>query len=131
MNTLTSKLVLSAVGFGLTLLSGVLLSSLGRPLNSLVFALHKLIAVGTLILVGLNIFNLIRAVDVRAFYLVVIVLTGLLFLALVVSGALLSFERPLPLVALRVHQVVPALALAAAALSLALLVNGRAVEVLQ
>lgn len=129
MNTLTSKLVLSAIGFGLTLLSGIVLSNLGRPLNSLVFALHKLIAVATLILIGLNIFNLIRAVDVRAFYLVLVALTGLLFLALVVSGAFLSFERPLPQLALRVHQIAPLLALAAAGLSLTLLVSHR-VEVL-
>jgi hypothetical protein len=130
MNTLTSKLVLSAIGFGLTLLSGLVLSNLGRPLNSLVFTLHKLIAVATLILIGLNMFNLIRAVDVRAFYLVLVALTGLLFLALVVSGAFLSFERPLPQLALRVHQIAPLLALAAAGLSLILLVSHR-VEVLQ
>ena len=50
---------------------------------------------------------------------------GLLLLALVVSGSLLSFDKLVLPITLRVHQIVPLLALAFSALSIYLLANGR------
>ena len=130
MNTLTntfnsSKLIYCGLGLALTLLSGFILSKLGRPLNSAVFGAHKIIAVGTIVLIGLNIRDLARIVGLQTVHPALIWGTGLLLLALVVSGSLLSFDKLVLPITLRVHQIVPLLALAFSALSIYLLANGR------
>ena len=122
---LSSKVAYAGIGFLLTLISGVVLSKMGRPLNSAVFGAHKIIAVGTIVLIGLNIRDLARVVGLQAVHPELIWGTGLLLLALVVSGSLLSFDKLVLPITLRVHQIVPLLALAFSALSIYLLANGR------
>ena len=122
---LSSKVAYAGIGFLLTLISGVVLSKMGRPLNSAVFGAHKIIAVGTIVLIGLNIRDLARIVGLQTVHPALIWGTGLLLLALVVSGSLLSFDKLVLPLTLRVHQIVPLLALAFSALSIYLLANGR------
>ena len=124
-NLITSRVVYFVIAIVLTLISGTLLSFLGRPLNSLVFTIHKLSAVAAIILIGLSARNLIKIGDVHMLYLFVTALAGLLLLALVISGALLSFERPVPQLPLRIHQLLPVLALAASILSIYLFASNR------
>ncbi len=130
MSTLTNtfaspKIIYCGLGFVLTLISGIALSHFGRPLNSAIFALHKLSAVGTIILLGMNIRTFYRMVDVQTLNLILIVFTGLLLLALVVSGSLLSFDKLAVPVTLRIHQIVPLLAVAFSALTVYLLVGNK------
>ena len=122
---LSSKVIYAGIGFLLTLISGVVLSKMGRPLNSAVFGAHKIIAVGTIVLIGLNIRDLAQVVGLQAVHPALIWGTGLLLLALVVSGSLLSFDKLVLPITLRVHQIVPLLALAFSALSIYFLANGR------
>ena len=122
---LSSKVAYAGIGFLLTLISGVVLSKMGRPLNSAVFGAHKIIAVGTIVLIGLNIRDLAQVVGLQAVHPALIWGTGLLLLVLVVSGSLLSFDKLVLPLTLRVHQIVPLLALAFSALSIYLLANGR------
>jgi len=122
---LSSKIIYSGLTFVVAVASGVILSSLGRPLNSAVFGLHKIIAVATIILLGLGLRTMLKSVDVKALCLVFIAISGLLFLGLVVSGALMSFERPFPAIILQIHSVLPFLTLAASAMSVYLLVGSR------
>ncbi|MCA9874206.1 MAG: hypothetical protein KC441_11145 [Anaerolineales bacterium] len=130
MNTLTntfnsSKLIYCGLGLALTLLSGFILSKLGRPLNSAIFTVHKLIAVGTVILIGVSIREWVKAVDVSAFFPVIVGVTGLLFLALVVSGALLSFDKLAVPPILTIHQIVPLLAVAFTMITVCLLAGNK------
>jgi hypothetical protein len=130
MNTLTntfasSKIMYCGLGFVLTLISGIILSKSGRPLNSAIFTVHKLIAVGTVILIGVSIRDLYKAVDVSALYLFISAITGLFFLALVVSGALLSFDKLAVLPVLRIHQIAPLLSLVFATITVYLLVGNK------
>ena len=122
---LSSKVIYAGVGFLLTLISGVVLSKMGRPLNSAVFGAHKIIAVGTIVLIGLNIRDLAQVVGLQTVHPAIIWGTGLLLLALVVSGSLLSFDKLVLPITLRVHQIVPLLALACSAMSIYFLANGR------
>ena len=109
---LSSKVAYAGIGFLLTLISGVVLSKMGRPLNSAVFGAHKIIAVGTIVLIGLNIRDLAQVVGLQAVHPALIWGTGFLLLALVVSGSLLSFDKLVLPITLHVHQIVPLLALA-------------------
>ena len=121
--------------FVVTVLSGILLSHLGQPYNSLVFTIHKLIAVATLILVARYVYKLNQAVDVSSFIGPgALLVTGLLFVALIISGALLSLEggallslqAPLLQTIHTIHQVTPMLALISAGLTVYLLAAVRA-----
>lgn len=115
----------------LTVISGVLLSNAGKPYSTGIFTIHKLIAVGTIILIGMSIYKQYKAVGFHTLYLVAFAFTGVFFLTLLVSGALLSLvdgeilsldELVLNAV-LRTHQIVPLLVLAASMLSLYLLIR--------
>ncbi|RPI31180.1 MAG: hypothetical protein EHM70_12090 [Chloroflexota bacterium] len=126
MSTIVSKPVVAGLLLLFTLISGVWLSHSGKPLNMVVFTIHKLIAMATVIVIAANIYPLYRALDVRTFLEpVVIAVTGLLFLALFISGALLSRGNPLPEAILRIHQVAPLLALAFSTMSIYLLVSSK------
>jgi hypothetical protein len=60
------------------------------------------------------------------FELVLAVLTGILFLALIATGAFLTREEmQLPGVVLKIHQVAPLLALAFSAMTITLLVSSK------
>ncbi|MHB8134941.1 MAG: hypothetical protein ACYDH1_12055 [Anaerolineaceae bacterium] len=126
MEAITTKLVAAGLLFLFTILSGVWLSSSGRPLNSMIFIIHKLIALATIILVAMSVYNLFKTLDLRTFIeLAVIIFTGLIFLALTITGALLSRNIPLPEATLRVHQLAPLLALVSSTITICLLVSGK------
>ena len=125
MHTTVPKTLMIGIGLLLTLVSGVILSKTGRPLNSLLFTLHKLISVGTVILIGTHLYNIAKPVGLAGPIFALVVITGLLFLALIVSGGFLSFDKPAPVAFLRVHQVVPLLAAAASAISIFLLTGNK------
>lgn len=78
------------------------------------------------IVIGVNVYRLQQAMDTRTFVeLALIAVTGLLFFALIISGALLSLDITLPAAILRVHQVAPLLALMGTTATIYLLADGR------
>ena len=126
MNTIISRFVIAGVLFLFTLISGVWLSHSGKPLNMAIVTVHKLIALATVIVISVNIYHLYRALEFRTFIeLVVIAVTGLLIIALFISGAFLSLGKPLPEAILRIHQLAPMLALASLAMTIYLLVSSK------
>ena len=90
-------------------LSGLWLSVSGRPLNSLIFTAHKLLGLGTAILLVVMIYHTHQQSGLSTPQLAFSALTGVLFLSTVIAGSFLSFERPTPAIVLWLHQVVPAL----------------------
>ncbi len=124
MNYPTSKMIFCGLLFLFTAISGIWLSHTGKPLNGVIFTIHKLIALSTVIVIGINVTQLYSSLDIRSLLrLLVIAVTGLLFLALIVSGALLSLAKPAPEAILRIHQVVTLLALSASAVTVSLLIR--------
>lgn len=134
MNAFFSGVGGSALLFAIALVSGVWLSHSGYPYPSLVFTVHKLIAVGTVFVVVRNIYRVQQAAPLRAFVGPgALLITGLLFIALIVSGGLLSLQsggllnlpRPLHESVHLVHRVSPLLALMAAGFTFWLLPGAR------
>jgi hypothetical protein len=126
MNASISRTILCGSLFFFTLLSGVWLSHSGRPINGVIFTIHKLIALATVIAIGVIVYRLHQAGDIRAIVrLTAIFVTGILFLGLFVTGALLSRGMPLPQAILRIHQVAPLLALASSAVTVYLVAGGQ------
>jgi len=127
METITTKLVAAGILFLFTLISGMIVSHASRPLNVGLVTIHKLIAVGTVVLIAMSVNQLYKTVDGNILIeMSVMVISGILFLALIATGALLTREEmQLPEVVLKIHQVAPLLAMASSAITIYLLVRGR------
>ena len=127
MGTITSKLVVAGILFLFTLISGVIVSHSNRPLNIGLVSLHKLIAAGTVVLIGMAVNQLYKTVDSQAIVEIgLMVISALLFLALIATGALLTREEiQLPDLVLNIHKVAPLLALISSTLTIFLLARGQ------
>ena len=116
---------LRVVGTGLfflfILLSGFVLSKYGRPLNTIVFAIHKLVSVAMVVFLVRTFLQVNQAVDLGATQITAFVVTGLIFLSTVVAGSLLSFDKPMPAAVLTMHQITPFLTILSTAVTLYLL----------
>jgi hypothetical protein len=124
METIPTKLIVAGVLAVLTLITGVVLSNAGRPLNSALFNIHKIISVVMIILVIIGVIQLHKVAEAKAMLeLGMIILTIVFFVALVATGGMLSFEREWPAVVLKVHQVLPLVSIASASLSTYLLIR--------
>jgi hypothetical protein len=127
MDTITTKLVIAGILFLFTLISGSIVSRSGRPLGVGLVTIHKLIAVGTVVLIGLAVNQLYKTGDGKLLIEIsVMVISAILFLALIATGALLTREEmQLPEVVLKVHQIVPLLALVSSTITVYLLVRSN------
>jgi len=127
MEAISTKLIAAGILFLLTLISGAIVSHSGRPLSIGLVTVHKLIAVGGMVLAGMAVNQLYKTADGKLLIeLSVIVLSGILFLALIATGALLTREEmQLPEFVLKIHQAAPLLALASSTASIYLLIRGN------
>jgi hypothetical protein len=126
-DTITSKLIAAGILFLFTLISGVILHHSSRPLNIGLVTLHKLIAVGTAVLVGMAVNQLYKSVDGKVFIEIgLMVISAILLLALIATGAFLTREEmQLPEFVLNIHKVAPLLALISSTLTIFLLSRGQ------
>lgn len=125
-NMNTTRMIIGGILLAAMPLSGLWVSNNGRPLNSAVYNVHKITSVVTIVLIGITIYNLNKTVTIEGLPLIFTVATGLLFLALIATAGFLSFERPLPAYILMIHRIAPLLAIASSAITIYLLVNGKA-----
>ena len=119
------RILVSGLLFLFTLGSGVWLSHSGKPLNTLIFTIHKLIALAAVIFTATVIYDLLKNVAIRVDLLTLMIITGLLVLALFISGALLSLGRPLNDAILTTHKVIPFLTAISTAATIYLLSGSR------
>lgn len=118
MNASVSRIVVVAVLFLLALAFGLWLSHAGKPYSSLLFNIHKLIALGAVIVTAITVYQARAAVTIGSVTLIAVAATGVLCVALFVSGALLSIGRPDAAAILIVHRVAPWLMMITVALTL-------------
>jgi len=87
---IVTRLLNPTLGFLVTVAFGFLLSRLGKPYHGLSFNIHKLIALATVILAGLAVYQGLKDMDVAGLILLLLVLASLSVIALFASGALMS-----------------------------------------
>lgn len=110
--------------FLLTLISGLLLRRMGRPHNVLISTVHKLVALGALVLLILTAFQVNRAAGLGGLQMAVVAAAVLFFLGAIAGGGwLMIVEGPAPPIARRLHQILPVLTVLSSAGSLALLLG--------
>ena len=125
MRTIELRIVATGLLFLFTLVSGIWLSNSGKPLNTAIFTVHKLIALATVIFTAIVIRNLLKNIPVQVVIVSLIVLTGLFALALFVTGALLSLGKPVNAVILTIHAVTPFLLVISTAVTIYLLSSSK------
>lgn len=122
-STISLRIVVIGLLFLFTIVTGVWLSNSGKPLNTIIFTIHKLIALATVIFTAIVIHNLLNKVGIENGILILFMVTGLFVLTLFISGALLSFGKPVNNILLTIHKVIPILTVIFTAVIIYLLVK--------
>jgi hypothetical protein len=111
-----------AVVFGallvVTVVSGLVLTGLGRPLNTALSTAHKLTAVAATVLAVLAVVAMNKAGGIGPVELALAIAAGVGLLALLASGAFLMQERPVSTALKAVHAAAPFLTAVAAGILL-------------
>lgn len=118
MSTNQMRIAFTAGFFLCIFIFGYWLSRSGKPYNQVLFTAHKLIALGLLIYLAVTVYGVHRVTPFTPGQVLLLVLTGVCFLALFISGALVSLDKVMPVIVLRLHQVSPYLALLSTSVSL-------------
>jgi hypothetical protein len=123
------SIILKIVGTGLlflfTIVTGIWLSNSGKPLNTLIFTVHKLLALASVIFTIISVYNLLKLTEIKVVILALIIVTGLFVLALFISGALLSLGKsPFSLIK-SVHNVASILAVVTTTIMIYLLISKK------
>ena len=121
MDTSGVRILGAVIGCLVIFASGYWLTRSGKPYNGLLFNVHKLVALAAVVLFVVMLVRAGRAAALSAGEVVAGVVTGLFFVGLFVTGALVSIEKPMPTIVATIHHVLPYLALASTAGTLYLL----------
>ena len=116
-----SKFLFAGLFFVFILLSGYWLSRTGKPINTVILTIHKLISLGAGVFLGITIYRIHQVTPLSPFEMAVVAVTLLFFIAMVATGGLLSTAKPMPGVILKVHQLMPYLVIISAFVSLYLI----------
>lgn len=105
---MATKWIVPAAGLLLTIGLGFWLSRLGKPYNAALFNVHKLVALGVVVLSGLEAVRLLRAGSPDGLLIAALGIAGLAVIGLFVSGALMSTGKLDYTLLLTVHRIAPA-----------------------
>ncbi len=115
---------MTGLAFLLTLAFGFWLSRVGRPYNGALFNLHKLLALGAVVVAGIQIAGMLKSAGALAPTIALLAAGGAGVIALFATGALMSLNNPNYALLLNIHRVAPVLVVIALALA-AWLLAGR------
>ena len=103
--------------------SGIWLRISGKPYSTVKLTLHKFIALGTFIYLILAVYRMHQAASLSAGQLGASITSGVLFVATIITGGLVSVEKEMPASVLILHKISPYLTLLVSALALFLLIR--------
>ncbi len=104
-----SRYLISGILFALIIIMGFVTKSVGRPLNTAVFTVHKLMALAFIIYTVINFIGLLKNSQANALMWVMMSVSGLLAITLFATGAILSFEKPAEKIIHILHNISPIL----------------------
>lgn len=116
-----SRILTIAILFGLIFGSGFWLSRAGKPHNTLILTVHKLISVVAMVLLYLALGEVYRSAPAATGVLVSSIAAGVFFLASIITGGVVSATQAPSPVMTALHKYLPYLTLLATAATLYLL----------
>ena len=125
MRTIEVRIIINAILVLITIISGIWLSRLGRPLNTPLFTVHKIIAILAIVLTVIIIYQLQKNIDLTNTVLVLIIVSAVFFILAFVTGALLSFDKFAVGIIRMIHKVTPLFVIVFTGLTIYFLVRGR------
>jgi len=84
------KFILAVILFVITIIFGIWLHNSGKPFNTLLFTIHKLTALATVIFGSMLLYNKLKLTKQFGVIPVLVIIIGGALLSLIVSGAVLS-----------------------------------------
>lgn len=87
---LKSMIVFDAVLLAITVILGIVLASSGKPYSVAIFTVHKLTALGSVVLTSILFYNLFKNTSSSGLCIFIIAITGVSVIALFISGAFMS-----------------------------------------
>jgi hypothetical protein len=122
--SITHLRILGAVLFLVAIfVSGFWLRGTGKPYNSALLNVHKLIALAAAVLFVITVIQINKASGLSGIELAATIVTGILLLGAIISGSLSSI-RTMPIVVVRIHQITLSLATVFTAITLYILLHG-------
>ena len=97
----------AAAAFLIVFISGVRLRISGKPYKSMIFNLHKLIAVAAIVLLILIVINVNASAGLSGVEIAVCFAAGLIFLVTVITGGMMSIYKTVPHTVEMMHKVFP------------------------
>ena len=120
-----SKFFLPGIIFLLTLASGVWLSNAGKPYSTGIFTIHKLIALGAVVLAAIQMVKGFKTAGTSPLTILLFIIAILAVIALFATGALMSLDKQPYKVWLTIHQIAPAVMAISSAVIVSLLSRGQ------
>jgi hypothetical protein len=124
-----STIELRVVGVGLFFLfifpSGLWLSHSGKPYNTLIFTIHKLVGLAAGVFLAVTVYQTHQVAPLGLLEVAAIVVTVLFFVATVTAGGLLSIDKPMPAAISMMHKLFPYFTVLSTAVTLYLLLSRR------
>ena len=99
------RIIITGVLFIIMSLFGIWLSNSGTPYNIVLLSVHKILALLTAIAIIVTMIYLLKGVEIKAFYIILIIVSGIIFLISFVSGVLLTFDKPVSALILNTHKI--------------------------
>lgn len=109
--------------FLLVFLSGFWLSHAGKPLNGIILTFHKLVSLAVVVFLAVTMYQTNQVAALSTLELTAGIVTGLFFLGAIITGGLLSIDKPMPAAILALHRLTPFLAVLSTAVTLFLLIT--------
>ncbi len=117
----TLAIILLAAAFLLIFVTGLRLRRLGTPYGTVLLAIHKLIGLAAGVYLAITAFRDHQVTTLGSPAVAVTIVTLALFVVTIISGGLMSINKPMPAIVRRMHWVGPPLTLLSAAGTLYLL----------
>ena len=94
-----------AVLFIVIFASGYRLNQTGKPYNTITFNIHKLIGLAVIAILIVKLYKMNQVSDIGWSEWITCTIAGLLFLSAIVSGGVLSIDKQMPDIVIKIHRV--------------------------
>lgn len=122
---MSTKVVITGFFFLGIFLSGIWLSRTGKPYSMAIFNLHKLIALGAIVFLAFSINAIRLTITFETAQIIAIVTTTACFMITIISGGLISIDKPTPGILAIIHKLGPYLTVLSTAAMLYLLLGKK------
>jgi hypothetical protein len=125
MGTNQLRVVSAGLFFLFIFLSGFRLSRTGKPYSRIILTIHKLIGLAAGVFLVMTVYRIHQVAPLSPVEITAIVVTVLFFAGNVATGGLLSTDKTMPAVILKLHQITPYLTVLSTAVTLYLLLSRK------